>query len=192
MIQEINGMIHTMVYIVLSLGPAFGVFLIVLESMIPILPLAAFIALNMLAFGTGLGFILSWLATSLGCVIAYYIFRKGYSDKLYKRLKIGGKTHAFLNAVKRLSFPNLVLLIALPFTPAFAVNIACGLSKMHFKKFLLAILIGKPFMVYFWGYIGTSFLDSITDIHVIIKVGAMLAVAYAASRIIQLKFNIKE
>ena len=39
-----------------------GFFIIVLESIIPILPLALFIALNMIVLGNFMGFILSWIA----------------------------------------------------------------------------------------------------------------------------------
>jgi uncharacterized membrane protein YdjX (TVP38/TMEM64 family) len=175
-----------------TLGPLFGVFLVILESMIPALPLAAFIALNMEAFGTFWGFIISWLASSIGCLLSFYIFKRGFSDKLYRHIKEEGKVHQFLKVIKKLSFPNLVLLIALPFTPAFLVNIACGLSKMSFQKFILAILIGKPFMIYFWGYVGVSLIENITNVSVIIRICAMLVIAYAISRLVQLKFNIKE
>ena len=48
-------------------GPFFGVFIILLESVIPALPLGVFITLNMQAFGILFGFFLSWLATCLGC-----------------------------------------------------------------------------------------------------------------------------
>jgi uncharacterized membrane protein YdjX (TVP38/TMEM64 family) len=175
-----------------TLGPLFGVFLVILESMIPALPLAAFIALNMEAFGTFWGFIISWLATSIGCLLSFYIFKRGFSDKLYRHIKEEGKVHQFLKVIKKLSFPNLVLLIALPFTPAFLVNIACGLSKMSFQKFILAILIGKPFIIYFWSYVGTTLMQSVTDIYVILRILAILLIAYAVSKLIQLKLKIKE
>jgi uncharacterized membrane protein YdjX (TVP38/TMEM64 family) len=116
----------------------------------------------------------------------------GFSDKLYKHIKIDGKISGFLNKTNKLSFPNLVLLIAMPFTPAFAVNIAAGLSKMNTRKFVLAILIGKPFIIYFWSYVGTTLLQSVTDIYVILRILAILLIAYAVSKLIQLKLKIKE
>ena len=65
----------------------FGFFVIILESMIPILPLALFIAINMIVFGNVLGFFISWLATIIGCSISFWIFRKGLSNKLYKNIE---------------------------------------------------------------------------------------------------------
>lgn len=174
------------------LGPLFGVFIIIIESIIPVLPLAAFISLNMMVFGLFGGFVISWFATVIGCLISYFAFKNGFSKYLYKHIKTDGKASMFLSKIKRVSFPSLVLLIAMPFTPSFAVNIAAGLSKMDFKKFLFALLIGKPFMIYFWGYIGKSLIESIVDPISIIRIFAILVVAYAISKLIQLKFNIKE
>ena len=54
-----------------------GMSVIILESMIPILPLALFIALNMLLFGYLQGFIMSWMATCIGCFISFTIVRYG-------------------------------------------------------------------------------------------------------------------
>jgi uncharacterized membrane protein YdjX (TVP38/TMEM64 family) len=128
----------------------------------------------------------------MGCLLSYYAFKLGFSNKLYKHIKIDGKISGFLNKTNKLSFPNLVLLIAMPFTPAFAVNIAAGLSKMNTRKFVLAILIGKPFIIYFWSYVGTTLLQSVTDIYVILRILAILLIAYAVSKLIQLKLKIKE
>ena len=57
-------------------GPLFGSLLIVIESIIPVLPLFVFITLNYLAFGHFLGFIISWVCTILGCILAYFLVKK--------------------------------------------------------------------------------------------------------------------
>jgi uncharacterized membrane protein YdjX (TVP38/TMEM64 family) len=100
--ETIKNIIEYLTNTTSTLGPLFGIFLIILESILPILPLAAFIALNMEAFGTFWGFIISWFATSLGCVLSYYAFKKGFSDRLYRHVKIDGKIDKFLSAVKKL------------------------------------------------------------------------------------------
>lgn len=166
-----------------------GIFIIVLESIIPILPLAVFISLDMIAFGNILGFIIAWLSTILGCTLSFYICRK-LRNFVIKKLKSKNKVLVFINKVDEISFSSLVLILAMPFTPAFSVNIAAGLSKMEYKKYLLALLIGKMFMVYFWGFIGTTFLESITDIGVIIKIVIIILLAFLLSKIITKKFNL--
>ena len=69
----------------------------------------------------------------------------------------------------------------MPFTPAFLVNIAAGLSKIETKKFILAILIGKIFMVYFWGFIGVSLIESLKNPFILLKVLILLIIAYIVS-----------
>ena len=59
------------------IGLFFGFFVIILESIIPILPLALFIAVNMLVFGNIVGFLMSWIATILGCSLSFFIFKIG-------------------------------------------------------------------------------------------------------------------
>jgi uncharacterized membrane protein YdjX (TVP38/TMEM64 family) len=168
----------------------FGVFIIVLESIIPILPLALFIAINMIVFGNILGFIISWIATVLGCSLSFFIFRKGLSKKLYKNIDNKPRTKKLMNIVSNISFSKLVIIMAIPFTPAFSVNIGAGMSKMSYKKFLLAAIIAKISIVYFWGFIGTTFVESITDIAVLIKLVFLIVVAFILSKIVINKFDV--
>ena len=84
----------------------------------------------------------------------------------------------------------LVTIIAIPFTPAFMVNIAAGLAKLDTKKYLISLLIGKIFMVYFWGFVGVSLIESLKNPYILIKVAIMVLIAYLIA-IITKKF-IKE
>lgn len=188
----VNAFVDNAVLFLSSFGPISGVILVYLESIIPILPLSVFIALNMMTFGNIFGFLISLFATLLGCVSSFFFFRYFCSEK-FKRLYKKEKLKEIDNLMKKLSdisFSNLTIIVALPFTPAFLVNIASGLSKMTFRKFFFACLIGKFFMLYFWGYVGTSLLESITDIEVLIKVGFMILFAYIISKLVGKKFNI--
>ena len=61
---------------------------------------------------------------------------------------------------------------------------------MDEKKFILGIVISKLFVTYFWGFIGTTFLESITDMSVIIKLCIMMLIAYIISRLFMKKFDL--
>lgn len=164
-------------------GPFFACFFILIESIVPILPLCVFITFNFFAFGNIIGFLISWLFTCLGCFLSYYLVSKTSSSwhKMYiKKIKFFDK---FVLKFQALSLPSLTLLLAIPFTPAFLVNIAAGLSKHPFKKFAIAILISKIFLVYFWGYIGLGIIDSFTSPRVLIKILIMLLTAYLIANI---------
>lgn len=190
--EYVDIFVQNCISVLSFLGPVAGIVLILAESIIPILPLSVFITLNMITFGNAFGFIISWLATITGCTISFFVFRC-FSDKLYKFLgkKDQKNIQLWLKSLSKISFTSLALIMAIPFTPAFFVNIASGLSKMKYKKFLVSLLIGKMIMVYFWGYIGTSLLESLTDVTVLIKIIVLLLVTYVLSKIVEKKFHVK-
>lgn len=174
-------------------GPIVGCFFITIESMLPILPLFVFITLNFLAFGNIIGFIISWFFTCIGCSISFFLFRSKFQTWWYKRLKAKGLISTqTMNKITSLKFEQLATIIAVPFTPAFLVNIACGLSKMTYKKFIGALMIGKAFLVYFWGFVGVSLVESLKHPEYLLKVVVLLFIAYIFSKLISKKFNIVE
>lgn len=174
-------------------GLVLGFLLVLLESFIPILPLSVFVAFNVKAFGFIGGCILSWSATCLGSYICYMFFsflEEKFTEKFLNR-KLVSKVHKAINKFKKIKFTELVLIITLPFTPSFLVNILSGLTKMRQEKFILALLIGKSFSIVFWGYIGKSLLDSLKDPTSIIYIVVTLLLAYIISKIISRKMNIE-
>ena len=173
------------------IGIMFGMLIIILESMIPVLPLAVFIAVNMLVFGNSIGFIISWIATIIGCLLAFTLCRKGLSIRFYKKIKEDGKVDKLMKKISKIKFTNLVFITALPFAPAFAINIASGLSKISYCKFIVAILISKLSIIYFWGFVGTTFIESITNVKILIELGLIILGAYIVSKIVMKKFNIE-
>lgn len=186
--EQLNLIIEYLQQLVSTVPPGLGVMLgmliITIESMIPVLPLALFIALNMLLFGNVGGFIMSWVATIVGCVLSFILVRKGTRKHIEKtELKL-------MKKINKMDFSTFTLITSLPFMPAFAINIAAGISKMKFKNFLLSIAISKLIIVYFWGFIGTTFLESVTDVTVIIKLIILLSLAYVGSNIIMKKYKI--
>ena len=192
MMQEIiDNIVNFAVSNLQSLGILFGAFLILLESIIPALPLGVFIALNMIAFGSIVGFVLSWVFTIVGCIVSYMIFKKISGKRLEKVYKKYPKIDNFKNKIKNMKLSTFVLITALPFSPAFLINIAAGLTKMNFKKFIFGLLIGKVSIIYFWGFISKSLLESITDIKTIITVFIMLGTSYIVSKLVNKKLDIE-
>lgn len=192
--ELINNVVLNLEEIIFSVPPIIGLLLgmiiIILESMIPILPLAVFIAVNMILFGNFFGFILSWASTIIGCLIMFTLVRKYLSNHFRNHTKHSKQIKKIMEKFDYIKFPTLVLITALPFTPAFLINIAAGLSKMSYKKFTANILIAKLSIVYFWGYIGTSFIESITDITVLIRLAFIMLGAYVLSKIVMKKNKI--
>ena len=174
-------------------APILACFLILIESILPILPLAVFITVNFYYFDVLIGFIISWVLTCIGCYISFKLCRsklKKYFDRMldkneHIRLK------KFMKVLNKLNLEQMTVLIAIPFTPAFIANIAAGLSNMEHKKFIISIIIGKVFLVYFWGFIGTSLLQSLKDPIILIEVFIMIILAFVISKIVNKKFRLE-
>lgn len=179
-----------------SLGifaPVLGCILILVESILPFLPLSVFITINAYYLGFIYGFIVSYIFTCLGCYFSYLLCKNKLSNYYedYLNKKENKRLKKFTSGMKKLSLEKLTLLIALPFTPAFLVNIAAGLFKIDNRKYILSILIGKIFLVLFWEFIGTSLIESLKNPIVILEIVVMLTLAFLISKIVNKKFRLE-
>lgn len=189
----INTIVEYSTEVISNGGILFGMLLIMVESFIPVLPLSVFIALNTHTFGLLPGILMSWVSTCIGCYISYLIFYYVSNNIIYKYLskKTRNKIDKAVDKFQNISLANLTVIITLPFTPAFLINILAGVSGMSKKKYIVAVVIGKIFMISFWGYIGKSFVESMTDISAIIVMSIMIIIAYALSKLIGKNANIE-
>lgn len=170
-------------------GPLLASFLIILESIIPILPLCLFVTMNFLSFGIILGFIISYICTIIGCNLAYFLVRLSKNYVNNKILK-DTKAQKLIKRFSKIKFTNLTLIVAIPFTPAFLINICAAMSNIPYKKYLLSIIVGKIFMVYFWGFIGLTFVECLSNPYALIKLSVLLLLAYILSIITKKIMNI--
>ena len=174
------------------MAPIISSLFIILEGVLAFLPLFVFITMNFLVLGPIFGGIISWICTIIGCMLTFYIFRLNLSAWFDKKIENKEKMKKFMNIVNNLKFTQLVLIIAIPFTPSFFVNLGAGLSHISKKKYLYALMLGKIFIVYFWGFVGSSLVECLTNPLALIKVLLMVGVAYILSVIINKKFNLDE
>ena len=161
-----------------TFGVLFSVCFIFVESILPVLPLSVFITINFMVLGPLIGFIISWIFTVLGCIMSYTIFRKGLGNKFDNLTSNKKLLNKYKHLFRNISTTKLLLIIAMPFTPAFVVNIVCGLIKMDFKKYFIALLFGKIAMVYFWGFVGTSLVESINNPIILLKIVLIMSITY--------------
>lgn len=192
MLSDIGTYILNLIESLGMYGPLLGCFLILTESILPIMPISIFIALNFYAFGNLFGFLISYILTVAGCNLSFYLSRrilKNRMDILSKKYE-GNKILSLIKKISKMKLKDLTVLMAFPFTPAFVINIAAGISKMEFKKFLYSTIISKAIMVYFWGYIGVSFIESFTHPVNLIKIFVLLIIAYVLSSLVNKKFDL--
>lgn len=189
----INNFITYSTNLILNGGLVIGIILIILESFLPILPLGVIVALITNAYGLFFGIIVSWISNCIGCYLVYSVF-SNITEKLYNKIlskKIKEKVNLGIKKFNKISIPTLAAIIALPFTPSFLINILSGVSRINKKKYLVALTIGKIFMISFWAYIGKSFIESMSDLKTIITILVMLLMTYIISKIVSKKINIE-
>jgi len=172
-------------------GPLLACFLIFIESILPVLPLFVFITITFISYGYFLGFLISYVLTILGCYFSFYLCRTFLNKLFTKKVRKIDKFDKIMKKIDNMKFSNLVLLVSIPFTPAFLVNIAASLSNMSFKKFSIAIIIGKIFIVFFWGFIGTSLLESLKNPKILIIIFIMLGISYFLSKLVTKRLNLE-
>lgn len=190
-LEALNELINNLLNLLGSWGALLGCVFILFESIIPMLPLSLFITLNFVTFGSIIGFIISWVFTVLGCMMSYYIFRSSVSEKRLNKFKENNTLKKVINVIENMSFTSLVTLIAIPFTPAFAVNIAAGICRVPKRKFLLALMLGKISLVYFWGFVGVGLIESLKNPSKLIGVVILIVIVYIISYILSKKLKIK-
>ena len=190
-LETLNELINNLLNLLGSWGALLGCVFILFESIIPMLPLSLFITLNFVTFGSIIGFIISWVFTVLGCMMSYYIFRSSVSEKRLNKFKENNTLKKVINVIENMSFTSLVTLIAIPFTPAFAVNIAAGICRVPKRKFLLALMLGKISLVYFWGFVGVGLIESLKNPSKLIGVVILIVIVYIISYILSKKLKIK-
>ena len=110
--------------------------------------------------------------------MSYFIFKRDFGNKFEHLTEDKEELKKYKKLFKNISTGKLVLIIAMPFTPAFIVNIVAGLVKMDFKKYFVSLLIGKLSMVYFLGFMGTSAIESIKNPIILIKMILIMGVVY--------------
>jgi uncharacterized membrane protein YdjX (TVP38/TMEM64 family) len=189
MLANITDWIETTVASMGFWAPIFACLLIIIESILPVLPLCAFITINFISFGNIIGFIISWVFTCIGCFLSYYLVKKGFRKYNREIKENPNMMDKCMNYVKNVSLPTFTVILAIPFTPAFMMNIAAALAGMEFKKFAKAVLIGKIFMVYFWGFIGVSLIESFKNPIILVKVVIMVLIAFVISKIVNDKLK---
>ncbi len=182
--EEFVNNVITFIYSLGLTGGIISVFLIFVEAFIPMLPLIAFVTVNIVIFGTALGFVLSSIATIVGGSVVFMLSRTFLKEKVlnyvdkHPKLKI---IKSLKNGLDKISLSGLSLIIASPFTPSFVINVGGGLSNMSFLKYIFSMLIGKFCMIYFIVFIGTNIVEVFHNPIAIIKILIAFLFAYILS-----------
>ena len=146
-----------------NLGPIAPIFLAMVESFFPPLPLIAIVALNVAAHGGFLGFAYSWIGVILGGTIMFLLWRRVVKRFFWKIASRSQKLEKAERWVSRFDTASLFMLSVLPFTPSSFMHFAFGISDFDEKRYLITMLLGKGVMVAMMALFGQSLVSSMKN-----------------------------
>ena len=146
-----------------DLGPLAPIFLAMVESFFPPLPLIAIVALNMAAHGGRFGFVYSWVGVMLGGTLMFLFWRRVLKQFFWKFASRSQKLEKAEQWVSRFDVSSLFMLSVLPFTPSSFMHFAFGISDFDEKRYLITMLLGKGVMVALIALFGQSLVSSLKN-----------------------------
>lgn len=136
-----------------------GILLVMIEAFFPPLPLAVLVVVNILGFGFGIGYMLSYIGTCIGTILVYLLIKFLGGKKLIPWLKKHKEYQKFQNWIQGKGIFPLILLFSFPFTPSILISGLAALSEIRKREFTLAVLSGKAIMILILSIIGYNVSD---------------------------------
>lgn len=146
-----------------SLGPIIGFLLPFIEAFLPFLPLFVFVFANASAYGLWIGFLLSWVGTTVGSYLFFLVIRKYGRARFLGFMVKHERVQKLIIWIENNGFGPLFLLLCFPFSPSALVNVVAGLSNMKKNTYLWALLAGKFVMILTISFIGYDIRALITQ-----------------------------
>lgn len=188
--QELDESLNTFLMNAGAWAPFLSSCLIMLEGTFAFLPMFVFVTINLLTMGNIVGSIVSFLCTLAGNFAAFYLCRIGLAPLFRKFLGNAKYLNKFMKMIAKMPFSRLVLIISIPLTPSFFVNLSAGLSKIPIKKYFYALFFGKICIILFWGILGTSLVDCLQNPIMLIKVILMVLICNIFSKFFNKHFDL--
>ena len=165
-----------------GLGPFAPIFLAMVESFFPPLPLIAIVALNVAAHGGLFGFVYSWVGVMLGGTLMFLFWRRVLKQFFWKFASRSQKLEKAEQWVSRFDVSSLFMLSVLPFTPSSFMHFAFGISDFDEKRYLITMLLGKGVMVAMMALFGQSLVSAMKNPFYLVLAIAIWAGMYFASK----------
>ena len=165
-----------------DLGPFAPIFLAMVESFFPPLPLIAIVALNVAAHGGLFGFVYSWVGVMLGGTLMFLFWRRVLKQFFWKFASRSQKLEKAEQWVSRFDVSSLFMLSVLPFTPSSFMHFAFGISDFDEKRYLITMLLGKGVMVAMMALFGQSLVSSMKNPDYLVLAVVIWGAMYWASK----------
>ena len=168
-------------------GPLGGILLAMIEAFFPPLPLSLFVTINVMAFGFFFGYIYSFVGTTVGSVLVFFIIKKLGQERFERRIERSRRLKNIFIWIKAKGFIPIFILLTFPFTPSIVVCGLAALADVKNRTYIWATVLGKMFMVLSLSFIGYNITSFVTQpVKSIILILATISVSFIAKRIIGL------
>lgn len=139
-----------------------------IEAIIPTLPLAAIIGINLgvmsQAFGSSTGIFLtiffSVAGSFSGMFMIFLVIRKTLAEKFSEKVENNEIGRKFLNIAHGNNIGMMMVFLANPFMPSSILNYALSFTKIRTKSYIWMNLISRLIIMTFFVFLGSLF-----DIH---------------------------
>lgn len=123
------------------------------QVVLPISPGAIGCVAGILIFGSVQGFIYNYIGICIGSIAAFLLSRQ-YGLNYVMNMSNKKVFNKYIGWLKKTSFDRIfATAIFLPVAPDDFLCYIAGMSKMKLKKFVLIILLGKPFAIVMYSLI---------------------------------------
>lgn len=117
--------------------------LVMVQAFIPYVPFIVLAGVCVLLYGLKAGFLLCWLATSAGAVLAFFTARylaRDWAEHKVKHLPFVQKFNTFAS---KNGFLTILLSRLSAVVPSSIINLTAGISRIDHKSFIIATFIGN-------------------------------------------------
>ncbi|MEH7378914.1 VTT domain-containing protein [Bacillus sp. JJ1533] len=115
----------------------------ILISIFGVIPSVFITAANLLVFGFLKGTLISFLGETLGAIVSFWLYRKGFKRFVVKKLNKYPLVTKLLDTKGKEAFFLILSLRLLPFVPSGLVTFASAVGTVSLTVFLFASSIGK-------------------------------------------------
>lgn len=160
-----------------------------IETFLPLLPLLAIVVANSIVLGMWLGFLVSWVGSSIASVLLYYFANKFSKARFFEKYKSSEKTLKIINWIKRQGFNTIFISYACPFIPDFLITIASGFTSLSIRDYILGMVSGKFVMFLLISYVGEDVNELLTSPTKIIILSLAIMISWMVGQNINRKIQ---
>lgn len=141
-------------------GPPLFILLQILQTVVPIIPGALTSVAGVYIYGDIIGTLYNYIGIVIGCYIIFYLARTygpGFVQSMVSK-KTYDKYIGWLDKGKRFD-RFFIFMMIFPISPADFLCMLAGLTKMTYKRYMLIIILCKPFTLVVYTYVLTYIID---------------------------------